>query len=35
MWVDGCPVYAEQISQNPAISGIYFVGRGYRIYGQL
>lgn len=35
MWIDGCPAYAEQISHHPPISAIYFVGRGYKIYGQL
>lgn len=35
MWIDGCPIYGEQISHHPPISAIYFVGRGFRIYGQL
>lgn len=35
MWIDGCPVYGEQILHHPPISALYFVGRGYRIYAQL
>lgn len=31
--IDGCPVYAEQISHQPPISSILFYGRGYKIYG--
>ncbi len=31
--IDGCPVYAEQISHHPPISSVLFYGRGYRIYG--
>lgn len=33
--IDGCPVYAQQISHHPPISSVYFVGRGYKIYGNL
>ncbi len=32
--IDGCPVYAEQISHHPPISSVLFYGRGYKIYGQ-
>lgn len=32
--IDGCPVYGEQISHHPPISGILFYGRGYKISGQ-
>lgn len=35
MWIDGCPVYAEQISHHPPISSILMIGRGYKIYGSL
>lgn len=31
--IDGCPVYAEQISHHPPIGNTYFVGRGYKIHG--
>ena len=34
-WVNGCPVYAEQISHHPPISAIYMVGRGYKVYAIL
>lgn len=34
-FIDGCPVYAEQISHHPPITSIYFIGRGYKIYGNL
>jgi hypothetical protein len=33
--VDGCPVYAEQISHHPPIAAVLFEGRGYRITAQL
>lgn len=32
-WIDGCPIYMEQISHHPPISAYYFVGRGYKKYG--
>ncbi len=32
-YVDGCPVYIEQISHHPPISAYYMVGRGYKMYG--
>jgi hypothetical protein len=34
-FIQGCPVYAEQISHHPPISSIYMVGRGYRIHANL
>lgn len=34
-FIDGCPVYGEQISHHPPISSVLLVGRGYRIYGNL
>lgn len=33
-WVNGCPVYGEQISHHPPISALMFVGRGYTITGK-
>lgn len=35
MLIEGCPAYAEQISHHPPISSFLFVGKSYRIYGQL
>jgi hypothetical protein len=34
-FIDGCPVYGEQISHHPPISSILLIGRGYRVYGNL
>lgn len=34
-FIDGCPIYAEQISHHPPISSILFLGRGYKIYGNI
>lgn len=34
-WIGGCPIYLEQISHHPPIGSYYFVGRGYKIYGQI
>lgn len=34
-FIDGCPIYGEQISHHPPISSIYMVGRGYKIYGNV
>jgi hypothetical protein len=34
-FLNGCPLLMEQISHHPAIAYLYFVGRGYKIYGQL
>lgn len=31
--IDGCPIYAEQISHHPPISSFYMIGRGYKIFG--
>lgn len=33
--IDGCPLFVEQISHHPPITSIYFVGRGYKIYGTM
>lgn len=30
--IDGCPVYAEQISHHPPISAFFMKGRGYNFY---
>ena len=30
-FIDGCPIYSEQISHHPPISAVYFQGRGYKI----
>jgi|JI10StandDraft_1071094.scaffolds.fasta_scaffold3054897_1 hypothetical protein len=35
MWIDGCPVYLEQISHHPPIVAYYMIGRGYKIYGSI
>ena len=34
-WVDGCPIYIEQISHHPPIASILMIGRGYKIYGKV
>lgn len=34
-FLNGCPIFLEQVSHHPAISYLYFVGRGYKIYGQI
>lgn len=31
--IDGCPLYAEQISHHPPISSLLMIGRGYRVHG--
>ena len=33
--IDGCPVYAEQISHHPPIASLLMKGRGYTVYGSL
>ncbi len=33
--IDDCPVYMEQTSHHPAISTLYFKGRGYEVYGSV
>lgn len=35
MWIDNCPCYGEQISHHPPISSIYYVGRGFKMFGSL
>ena len=32
-FIDGYPVYGEQISHHPPISSILLYGRGYKVYG--
>ena len=34
-FIDGCPVYADQISHHPPITAYYMLGRGYKIYGSI
>jgi hypothetical protein len=33
--IDGCPIYLEQISHHPPIGSYLFMGRGYKIHGQI
>ena len=34
-WINGCPIYLEQISHHPPIASFLFLGRGYKITGSL
>jgi hypothetical protein len=34
-FIDGCPVYGEQISHHPPISSFFLKGRGYFVHGSL
>lgn len=34
-FIDGCPIYGEQISHHPPTSSILFVGRGYFVSANL
>lgn len=34
-FVDGCPIYGEQISHHPPISSLFMIGRGYFIHANL
>lgn len=34
-FIDGCPIYLEQISHHPPISAYYLVGRGFKKYGTI
>ena len=34
-WIDGCPVYFEQICHHPPIASYLMKGRGYDIYGTM
>jgi hypothetical protein len=33
-WIDGCPVYYEQISHHPPIAAYLMKGRGYMVSGK-
>lgn len=33
--IDGCPIYLEQISHHPSIGAYLFIGRGFKIHGQI
>ena len=33
-WIDGCPVYFEQISHHPPIAAYLMKGRGYTVSGK-
>lgn len=32
-FIDGCPIFLEQISHHPPISSFLFCGRGYKMHG--
>lgn len=32
-WINGNPIYLEQISHHPPISAFYMSGKGYKLYG--
>lgn len=32
-WIDGCPIYFEQISHHPPIAAFMMKGRGYTVSG--
>ena len=32
-WINGCPVYVEQISHHPPIAAFILFGRGYKVTG--
>jgi len=34
-WIDGCPVYFEQISHHPPIASYFMKGRGYELSGSV
>lgn len=34
-WVDGCPIYFEQISHHPPIAAFIMKGRGYTVSGNV
>jgi len=34
-WIDGCPVYFEQIAHHPPIASYLMIGRGYKLYGTM
>jgi hypothetical protein len=34
-WIDGCPVWLEQISHHPPVSAYMMHGRGYKTFGKI
>ena len=34
-WMNGCPVYMEQVSHHPPIASFMLLGRGYKMSGKL
>jgi hypothetical protein len=34
-FIDGCPVYGEQISHHPPISSLLMIGRGYQVSAKI
>lgn len=34
-WMNGCPIYMEQISHHPPIAAFLLLGRGYKLTGTL
>ncbi|MBS1889768.1 MAG: hypothetical protein JST59_00615 [Actinobacteria bacterium] len=32
-WMNGCPVYMEQVSHHPPIASLLLMGRGYKMSG--
>lgn len=34
-WIDGCPVYFEQVAHHPPIAAYLMKGRGYDLYGSV
>jgi hypothetical protein len=32
-WINGCPIYLEQISNSPNVITLFMQGRGYKLYG--
>lgn len=34
-WINGCPFYCQQTSHHPPISSYLFIGRGYRVSGNI
>jgi len=34
-WIDGCPVYFEQIAHHPPVASYLMIGRGYKLYGTM
>lgn len=34
-WMNGCPVFLEQISHHPPIAAFILQGRGWKVYGNI